>query len=338
MKQILPVFIVLFAASAKVSAYDFEYNGIYFNVLSVKDKTVEVTWSQDKYTGDVTVEDKAVFEGTTYTVTGVGKGAFHNCPGLISVKLPQTVSKIGESAFSVSHDLQSVELPPSVTEIGQFAFHYSDNLKSAVVPDCLTKLLPCTFAFCTNLENVTLPPGITSIGLECFQECESLIDIALPDSLRLIGEYAFEWCKKLKAVIVPEQVYLIERMAFIGCESLETLEIKSNTSIGEEAFKNCNALTTIRSYTKTPLDFPDNAIPGIVKLHATLYVPAGAKAAYEASSSWGQFQNIVEMESSGIRATRSDKTDGKAYRLNGTPATESDKGIIIHDGKKTVQK
>jgi hypothetical protein len=47
---------------------------------------------------------------------------------------------------------------------------------------------------------------------------------------------------------------------------------------------------------------------------------------------------LVKEGSSGIRATRSDATGGKAYRLNGTPATESDKGIVIQNGKKTVRK
>lgn len=42
--------------------------------------------------------------------------------------------------------------------------------------------------------------------------------------------------------------------------------------------------------------------------------------------------------SAGIRSTRSDATGGKAYRIDGTPAAESDKGIIIQDGKKSVQK
>lgn len=37
-------------------------------------------------------------------------------------------------------------------------------------------------------------------------------------------------------------------------------------------------------------------------------------------------------------AERSDATDGKAYHIDGTPAAESDKGIIIQDGKKSIQK
>lgn len=47
---------------------------------------------------------------------------------------------------------------------------------------------------------------------------------------------------------------------------------------------------------------------------------------------------LAKEGSSGIRATRSDAPGGKAYRLNGTPATESDKGIVIQNGKKTVHK
>lgn len=42
--------------------------------------------------------------------------------------------------------------------------------------------------------------------------------------------------------------------------------------------------------------------------------------------------------SAGIRSVRSDATDGKAYRLDGTPATNSTKGLIIKDGTKTIRK
>ena len=47
---------------------------------------------------------------------------------------------------------------------------------------------------------------------------------------------------------------------------------------------------------------------------------------------------LEKENSAGIRSTRSDATDGKAYHIDGTPAAESDKGIIIQDGKKSVQK
>lgn len=47
---------------------------------------------------------------------------------------------------------------------------------------------------------------------------------------------------------------------------------------------------------------------------------------------------LAKEGSSGIRATRSDATGGKAYHIDGTPAAESDKGIIIQDGKKSIQK
>lgn len=332
------IFSLIVALTICAKAYDFKQNGICYNILSVKDKTVEITDDPDKYIGAIKIEETVDFEGTTYTVIGVGVGAFHNCQGLTSVVLPETITSIGESAFSVSHELTKLEIPKSVTYIGQFAFHYCDNLKSAVIPPGVTFLYPCTFENCTNLESITLPIELASIGLECFSGCKSLTEINLPDSLRHIDDMAFANCNGIKMLAIPENVYFIGEFAFGSCEALECLEIKPSLTIAKRAFSNCNSISSIKLYSSEPQPISNDAFPGIVKLNATLYVPQGAKTIFEGIDGWNDFANIVELEDSGIRATRSDATGGKAYRLNGTPATESDKGIIIHDGKKTVQK
>ena len=43
------------------SAYDFYLDGIYYNILSETDKTVEVTSGDVKYTGDVTIPSTVVY-------------------------------------------------------------------------------------------------------------------------------------------------------------------------------------------------------------------------------------------------------------------------------------
>lgn len=332
------LFSLITALSSYANAYDFKQNGICYNILSVKDKTVEVAGNPDNYTGAIKIEETVDFDGSTYTVIGIAKGAFHNCQGLTSVVLPETTSTIGESAFSLSPDLTNIEIPKSVTYIGQFAFHHCDNLKSAIIPSGVTYLYPCTFDNCTSLESIGLPANITNIGIECFQVCENLREITLPDSLVILDDNALWGCKNLKNIIIPANVALIGEFCFGSCEKLESLEIRSYTTIRKNAFNNCNALKSIKLTIASPAPIPDNAFPGIVKLNATLYVPQGSKANIENLDGWGDFANIVETDVSSIRATRSDATGGKAYRLNGTPATESDKGIVIQSGKKAVRK
>ena len=45
----------MFCVSSGASAYDFEADGIYYNIMSEAGKTVEVTSGENKYFGDVSI-------------------------------------------------------------------------------------------------------------------------------------------------------------------------------------------------------------------------------------------------------------------------------------------
>ena len=64
--------------STVVWAYDFEADGIYYNILSSDDKTVEVTYkfSGGSYSGDVTIPETVTNGGIEYRVTAIGDDAF----------------------------------------------------------------------------------------------------------------------------------------------------------------------------------------------------------------------------------------------------------------------
>lgn len=64
-------------------AYDFEVDGIYYEVISVPDLTCEVVCGDTKYSGDIVIPSDVVYNGRTFTVTeikggyNVGEGAFY---------------------------------------------------------------------------------------------------------------------------------------------------------------------------------------------------------------------------------------------------------------------
>ncbi|MGI6220246.1 MAG: hypothetical protein ACOYJE_10470 [Bacteroidaceae bacterium] len=71
------LFLLLLLSTNRVaSAYDFECGGLYYNILSEEDRTVEVTY-YDYYTGfdamKVIVPEEFIFEGETYKVTSIGE-------------------------------------------------------------------------------------------------------------------------------------------------------------------------------------------------------------------------------------------------------------------------
>ena len=121
--------IVLIAAFALAplfaQAYDFEVDGIYYNITDSTTLTVEVTYettSYDSYSGEITIPQTVTYNGKTYAVTSIGSSAFCYCTSLTSITIPDAVTSIGTSVFSFCTGLTSITLPDAVTSIGPGAF------------------------------------------------------------------------------------------------------------------------------------------------------------------------------------------------------------------------
>ena len=84
------------------------------------------------YSGGVIIPETIAFDGTTYSVTSIGDGAFANHSGLTSVTIPNSVTSIGNAAFSGCSGLTSVTIGNSVTSIGKYAFCYCSRLTKLV--------------------------------------------------------------------------------------------------------------------------------------------------------------------------------------------------------------
>lgn len=184
------------------------------------------------------------------------------------------------------------------------------------------------FNYCTDLVSVTLSSTIKSIGTQAFRGCSCLKSIIIPKSITSVNINAFENCSALASIVVeegntvydsreqcnaiiktetnelvhgsnttsiPNTVKAIGRCAFGGRSTLQTITIPNSvTCIGDHAFQWCNALDEIISEIKVPFTISSNVFAGVTT-HATLCVPAGTKAKYEATNGWKEFQNIKEI-------------------------------------------
>ena len=113
--------------SLTASAHDFEVDGIYYNITSYADLTVEVTYRgysygsySNEYSGAVTIHSTVTYNSKTYRVTSIGSSAFSGCSSLTSITLPKSVTSIGSGAFNKCSSLTSItcyaQTPPSLGE------------------------------------------------------------------------------------------------------------------------------------------------------------------------------------------------------------------------------
>ncbi len=206
-------------------------------------------------------------------VTSIGRYAFYGCSDLTSVNIPDGVTSIGDDAFQDCNNLTSINIPDGVTSIGDGVFRGCSNLTSISIPDGVTSIGELTFYNCSNLTSINIPDGVNIIGDYAFGGCSSLTSINIPDTVTSIGNSVFWACDAIKyaqldtigakalskggyTFRIPETNYSLK---YLYAENEITgLEISSVdkdvisfsipdivTSIGDDAFQDCNNLTSI---------------------------------------------------------------------------------------------
>lgn len=211
--------------------------------------------------------------------------AFSGCSKLTSINLPEGLTKIGYQAFK-SAGLYNISIPKNVKSIGTGAFSY------------------------TSLNSMEVDPN--NQWYDSRYECNAIIETAtntliagcnyvrIPDDVTTIGSSAFEGVKGLKFIEIPKNVTTIRNNAFkeSGLESIKIWNV-NDWYYSDWAFYGCNELTSIQINMPKPsynIFDDDSPFSDEIYNNATLYVPFGAKVAYENARVWRNFSNIVEKE------------------------------------------
>ena len=226
--------IALLLCGISASAYDFEANGLYYNLLSASGKTCELAGcSQDVM--NMNIPASVTTRGITLTVSSIKESAFENNTNLISVSfVDNPMTSVAENSFKGCTNLTQVELSNTLETIESGAFD-GCPISKMVIPsnvktvgakglsnvieieiangnepisfaDSITTLTSAfigrnvskSFVANTSISTVTFGTGITEIAPSMFAGCKQIKEISIPANIVSIGDNAFHYCEKLE--------------------------------------------------------------------------------------------------------------------------------------------
>ena len=143
------------------------------------------------------------------------------------------------------------------------------DLTSIKLPNSLIKIKDDAFNSMDTLKSLVIDrgaPNLNELGERSFSGCSNIEELDLSNSkLTSIPEGAFAYCKNLKTIKLPSTITSIGDEAFYNCQSLTNIEglDKCNLkSIGSAAFSNCKSLENLAFSQSTFTNVPSKAFYG----------------------------------------------------------------------------
>ncbi len=335
-------------SSINASAYDFEVDGIYYDVVSLSELTCKVVKKSEyyKYSGDVVIPAHVNYANKTLTVVEIEDELFCYCSELTGITIPNTITSISNRMFCGCKKLERVKIDDGdyVLEFGDDTFLFCPikslyvgrnishsglykylpfkeikTLKEVTIGNSVTKIYSYSFYDCSGLMSITIGNSVTEIGRSAFEGCSGLTSVTIGNSVTEIGSSAFEGCSGLTSVTIPNSVTEIGSSAFFECSGLMSITIgNSVTEIGLSAFGGCSGLTSI-TIPNSVTEIGGKAFSGCSGL-TSITIPESVTEIGDNVFSGCGFTSIT-LPSSIKRIGAFDKTDNitTIYILNPTP-------------------
>ncbi len=241
--------------------------------------------------------------GTTVTLTATPNCGYRFVQwddGIIDN--PRTVTVTGDATYTAEFEVMSTTGIEQTCSSGQTLVYSID---------CATNTATVTGYSGTCPGDLVIPASITVGGYTfdvktiesfAFSDCSNLTSVSIPNSVSSIGFNVFNNCCRLSSIIVEDgnNVYdsregcnaiirTSSNVLIAGCKN--TVVPNTISAIEDYAFNNCQndiycmvqVPPSINSY------FFDEFNPRMI------YIPCGAKGAYQAADGWSNYQNYQEI-------------------------------------------
>ncbi len=286
------------------SAYEFMVDGIAYN-RNFDSTSVTVT-SGGNYSGEIIIPEEVTYNGTTFSVTSIGDGAFAYCSGLTSISIPSSVTHISsclfwgdgvEGSFMACSNLETITVDSrnTIFDSRNNCNAIIETASNTLIAGCKNTTIPNSVKYIgdgafygSGLTSVTIPNSITRIGDSAFSNCSELTSVTIANSVTSFGFCVFNECSSLSCLT------LIGQGAFAGIKNydngidnqIKTLNIGSGiTSLGNFNYApdvvNCYAITppACSNYTFKNYD-------------GALHVPTVSLIDYMTANYWQNFMNV----------------------------------------------
>ena len=207
-----------------------------------------------------------VIEGATdgtSQLKEIDSHAFLDCKKLASITLPNSVTYLGDDV-PTSREGGVFEGCESLTSFTFPSSYASNNLPSFTFKNCTNlatinwngynpkRLNKNAFENCDKITWSQVPQSVEELGDNCFYLCDALTSVDL-SKIKKMDTGVF-WATPLTSVEWPAAVTEIPANTFWACGKLTTIKgipgqpgaWDNITKIGENAFNQCTALTTIK--------------------------------------------------------------------------------------------
>lgn len=240
--------IAVLLCSLTANAYDFEVEGLYYNLLSASEKTCELVGSKPGIT-NVNIPASVTTRGMTLTVSSikesafegetdilsvsfvnspmtiVPKDAFKDCTNLNQVELSNTLETIEAGAFD-GCPIDSLIIPASIKTVGKRSFSKVRKIEivnsnepisfSDIIPTITSAFIGrnVTYSFVgnTSISSITFGSGVTEIIPSMFEGCKQIEQISIPANIVKIGDNAFNGCENLTEFTIEDG----DRVLYLG--------------------------------------------------------------------------------------------------------------------------